>query len=352
MSGRTDRAVGAGLPVVDVSPGVDYDKLQMEFVQRNPEMMLKPRENKDGESGADDFQFENIARLFAEVSAPTVDRTVELARQWRPDAILYTPVHGTGPLAAAAVGVPAVMQGFNMVLGSEMTSAIAQSMSAHYERHGLASDDVKPAAILDVAPPSLRRQYDEQDNVWPIRYLPYNGGGVLPQWLNEPRKRPRVTVTLGSTVPGVGGIDLLQRFVEAAGTMDAEFVLALAGADLSRLGELPDNLVPVDWVPLAQLLAVSDAVIHHGGGGSTLTAAAAGVPQYVVPHGGDNFVHAKLIRARGLGDELTPSGLDEQRLAELIEDGPMRAAAREVAAEMQVQDTFSALIPKLVDLTR
>lgn len=37
MSGGTNKAADAGLPVVDVSPGLDYGKLQCEFVQRNPE---------------------------------------------------------------------------------------------------------------------------------------------------------------------------------------------------------------------------------------------------------------------------------------------------------------------------
>lgn len=37
MSGGANKAADAGLPVVDVSPGVGYGKLQCEFVQRNPE---------------------------------------------------------------------------------------------------------------------------------------------------------------------------------------------------------------------------------------------------------------------------------------------------------------------------
>ncbi|MFB7216957.1 hypothetical protein [Streptomyces sp. NPDC056227] len=91
-----------------------------------PGTELKPREKRDDDSDAGDFQFGNTARLFAEVSAPTVDRTIELARRRRPDVVLYTPVHGTGPPAAA--GVPAVIHIFNMALGAEMTSAIADGM--------------------------------------------------------------------------------------------------------------------------------------------------------------------------------------------------------------------------------
>ncbi|GAA3484503.1 hypothetical protein [Streptomyces yanii] len=88
MSGSTKKAADVGLPVVDVSPGVDYAKLQYEFVQRNPEMALEPRGNQDDDSDADDFRFGNIARLFAEVGAPTVDRAIELARRRRPDVVL------------------------------------------------------------------------------------------------------------------------------------------------------------------------------------------------------------------------------------------------------------------------
>lgn len=95
MSGCTEKVAEAGLPVVDVSPGVDYVKLQSDFVKRNPDMALKPRERSGEESEDADFQFDNIARLFAAVSEPTVDLTVELARHWRPDVVLYTPVDGT-----------------------------------------------------------------------------------------------------------------------------------------------------------------------------------------------------------------------------------------------------------------
>ncbi|MDJ0466243.1 DUF1205 domain-containing protein [Streptomyces sp. H27-C3] len=348
MSGHIGKAAEAGLPVVDVSPGVDYDKLQYEFAANHPRLLLKPRSLQ--EDDADDFQFDAIAELFAEVSAPTVDNTVELARRWRPDVILYTPCHGTGPLVAAVLGIPAVMHGFNVILGSEMTAAIARQMAPHFERYGIDPSAVRPDVILDVAPPTLRRTYNDYDTVWPIRYLPYNGGGVLPAWLSEPRTRPRVTATLGSTVPGASGISPLGTLIQAAGTIDADFVLALGGADLTSLGTLPPNVTPVDWIPFNELLAVSDAIIHHGGGGTTLTTFAAGIPQYVLPHGADNYVNAKLVRTHGIGDGLMPDQLTSERLNHLISYQPIHDKAASIANEIRSQEPFAARIPQLVDL--
>ncbi|WP_173154149.1 nucleotide disphospho-sugar-binding domain-containing protein [Phytohabitans suffuscus] len=36
---------------------------------------------------------------------------------------------------------------------------------------------------------------------WSMRYVPYNAGGDLPDWLWQPPRRPRVLVTMGTVVP-------------------------------------------------------------------------------------------------------------------------------------------------------
>jgi UDP:flavonoid glycosyltransferase YjiC (YdhE family) len=185
-----------------------------------------------------------------------------------------------------------------------------------------------------------------------MRYVPYNGGAVLPAWLREPRRRPRVTVTLGSVLPQMAGVGALVPFVQAAGGVDADFVITLGRADPAGFGQLPDNVRLLEWVPLGALLAGSDAVIHHGGSGTTLTALNAGLPQYVLPHGADQFQNAEIIAKSGVGAVVTPTELDADRLGELLGDTSMRAASAAIAAEMAGQPTPADLVPDIITLAR
>ena len=118
-----------------------------------------------------------------------------------------------------------------------MTEAIFKKMVEERERHGVQGfPEVRES--IDVAPPSM---VDRPVRGWPMRYVPYNGGGVLPKWVLERPARPRVAVTLGTVLTQVGALTSLTKLVDVARHLDAEFVLALGDADPSPLGELPDK---------------------------------------------------------------------------------------------------------------
>jgi UDP:flavonoid glycosyltransferase YjiC (YdhE family) len=286
-----------------------------------------------------------VTKLFAMVSGKLVDDTVELARNWRPDLVIATLLQGAGPLAAAAVGVPWVLHGISVAGSPALSRALAAEMAGDYQRFGV--DFEPPAAFLDVAPPSMR---SAESTGWSMRYVPYNGGAVLEPWLLRPRQRARIAVTLGSVLPAMGGVGSLRTFAASAGSVDADFVLALGGADLSDLGELPDNVHPVDWIPLGSLLRTCDAVIHHGGAGTTFTALDAGLPQLVLPRFADQPMNAEAVARSGAGAIVKPEELDAARLAGLLADDSMISAAKRVAAEIASQPTPSELVPKIVSL--
>lgn len=64
---------------------------------------------------------------------------------------------------------------------------------------------------------------------------------------------------------------------------------------------LPDNFLIARDVPHEWLFPRCSLAIHHGGAGTTHTAARAGVPQVILPFGGDQFFWAGRIAARGAG---------------------------------------------------
>jgi UDP:flavonoid glycosyltransferase YjiC (YdhE family) len=63
---------------------------------------------------------------------------------------------------------------------------------------------------------------------------------------------------------------------------------------------LPSNFLIARDVPHEWLFPQVSAVIHHGGAGTTHTAARAGVPQIVLPIGGDHHFWASRVVARGI----------------------------------------------------
>jgi UDP:flavonoid glycosyltransferase YjiC (YdhE family) len=339
--GHHDLACRAGLQVVDAAPGVDFGKVFRDFFAENgpPDATAG---SADGRA-PDGLGF--VARLFARVSRQFSDHTVDLVRRWRPDLVVYTPLQGVGQLAAQVAGVPSVAHTIGIAQPSVLWTTLAQQLADEYERFGVTPAD--PAAILDVSPPSMRAA---DATGWSMRYVPYNGGAVLPPSVFRPRERPLVTVTLGSVLPLMAGVGALRPFVAAAGAMPADFVITLGGAQRDDFGPLPANVELVDWVPLGALLANSAAVIHHGGAGTTLTALNAGLPQLMLPQGADQFLNATAVAKSGAGAVVAPEDLDADRIAELLADGPMRAAAEGVATEMAAQPTPADLVARIIRL--
>ncbi|HEX3649556.1 MAG TPA: nucleotide disphospho-sugar-binding domain-containing protein [Pseudonocardiaceae bacterium] len=336
--GHHELASRAGLPVVDAAPGTDFAAIFRNFFAAN----AAPG---DGEPTRSAEGMEFVARLFATVSREFTDRTVELARHWQPDLVLHTPLQAAGPLVAQVADVPAVVHTIGIGQTAWLATMLAERFTDEYHRFGVTP--VAPRAVLDVSPPSMAAA---AAGAVPMRYVPYNGGAVLPAWLTEHRQRPLVTVTLGSVLPLMAGVGALRPFVAAAGAVPADFVVTLGGAEPADFGPLPDNVRLVDWVPLASLLTVSSAVVHHGGAGTALTALAAGLPQLVLPQGADQFLNASAVAKAGAGAVVRPEELDADRLTELLADGPARAAARSIAAEMAGQPTPADVVPRLVEL--
>jgi len=267
------------------------EELELESDEELRERMDNLRERAgDGES-LDDLLYECFAivrevgkrRLPNEVIEDTDEHVVE---------VHHTPLGVAGQLVAARLGVPSVLHAVGFGHTGAHVRMINNTLAPAYERHGL-EGPTPVASWLDIAPPSMSSTAEPRR--WFMRYVPYNGGGRLPDWLSATRERPRVTVTLGTVRPVVDGVSPVKWVVDAARETDAEFVLALGGGDLSALGTLPDNVRPVGWIPLGLLLARSDAVIHHGGSGTTLTALDAGLPQIVLGEGADRPANAAAV---------------------------------------------------------
>jgi UDP:flavonoid glycosyltransferase YjiC (YdhE family) len=207
----------------------------------------------------------------------------------------------------------------------------------------------KPAAVIEGVPPSLLdpSQYEG----WFMRDIPYAGGAVLGDSLPQRHSRPRIAVTLGSTLPRFKGMGLLDPVIAAAGDVDADFLLAIGGSDPASLGALPPNVSTIGFTPFDQLLRTCHAVVHKGAS-TTMAAIDAGLPQLVFDL--DPLVHgpsaAEALATRGTALVIAPEKIDADAFLRLLTDPGLRTAAEELRAENAALPSPAATAERLSTL--
>ncbi len=341
----------SGLPVVEVATVAQITEVYRAGTEDVGLGGLSDKELRAMARRAAGTPHHEVDRPFGALSAAMADGAVEFARWWRPDLVVHSRLQGAGPLVAAKLGVPAVEHSDGLTSSREIAVKLAAELDDVYRRHGVAGFPDRHE-LLNIAPPSMVAS----DRGHAMRHVPYHGGIVLPEWLRRTPDRPRITITMGSILPMLWPrLRPLRWVADVAAGVDAEFVLALAGADPSVLGPLPANVRAVaEWLPVDALAATTNAMIHHGGSGSMMAALAAGVPQLVLPFVGDEFGNARAVVRRGVGVEID---IDRERVTpavvrQLIDDESLRTAAAEVRAEVAAMPSPADLVPTLTELAR
>ncbi|MFI6346425.1 nucleotide disphospho-sugar-binding domain-containing protein [Streptomyces sp. NPDC050560] len=339
----SDAVERSGLPGVAVGADIDLDA-------RLAKGELAPRP-PGADSGGDPYTrvVDNMARLQFDTARAMADGVVDFARSWRPDVIVHDPVTYAGPVAGQVLGVPTVGHLYGMARVPRLELADLwkgttprAGYGALFEPYGV-EPRVQPDAWIDPRPASMRWPEEDQERAAvpsrPMRYVPYNGPGALPSWLDRRADRPRVCVTWGTTQQkklGVGVVETFGDYIRAIARLDVEVVVTVGAADEAMRGplrDLPERVRTVEWVPLGLLLSRCDAIVHTGGTGTLMTAAACGVPQLGVtsiPEGRFNTERLAMTGA-GIWCEEAAAGADDigehtRRL--LDEDGFREAAAR------------------------
>ncbi|MEU0052663.1 nucleotide disphospho-sugar-binding domain-containing protein [Streptomyces sp. NPDC006184] len=341
---------GAGLPAHAV--GEHLDQLAM-LRERLPDD--QPPIEAWGRQG--EVMAAIAARTWATFTQYAVDRYVDFATAWRPDLIVSEPFEFTGRLAGGVLKIPSVRHGLGVNgLTGRFDGTAREVLSRTADRLGLESGLPEPALTLDPCPPTL--QYPGISGAQPLRFVPYNGTGVLPDWaVDMPRDVRRVCVSLGNQTIALNGMPLLRRLVEAVSGIDrTEVVVAVSSSDLPLVGDVPGNVRLVDSLPLQLFLHHCDAVVHHGGAGTALTATSFGLPQLVVPQFLDQFDFGDRIAAVGAGIALdtvekqnSVEGL-RQAVTDLLEDSAYTRAARGLRDEMAAMPSPAETVTLLEQL--
>jgi UDP:flavonoid glycosyltransferase YjiC (YdhE family) len=326
------------LPALDALPGRTTQDLLAGFVRDVPELFAL-------EQGRPHLETMNERKpLIVAAWDPYVDAHVTLAEMVQPDLVVYDPIFGVGALVAAKSGVPAVAHGVSISrYAPEMLRDLPAAVA--FRRHGV--EVPEGIQTIDVAPPSLA---ESPPSDLAMRFVPYNGGGVLPDWLLTPAERPRIAVTFGS-LDRTRGFGYVEQIAAAAVGVDAEFVLTLGQDDTDVPHELPPNVRTTGWLPMNALLRTCSAAIHHGGGGTSLTCCALGVPQMVLSNGSpDMLAEAELLRARGAAHVMRDGELDQAAIRDLLADDKLRRVADELRKEIAALPAPAELVPRLTGL--
>lgn len=311
----------AGLSQVD--GGKLIDPLWPEILKLEPEAR-RPR---------------SFATIFARVHAPAkLPELVDAARGWEADAIVFDSCDLAGPIAAAALGVPAVNHSFGVMIPLAALAAAREFVDPLWEAHGLDPDPHAGAfrgLFVELAPPSFAWERP-QGAVVGLSPIP-DATGEPPAWIDG-LERPLVYVTMG-TVHNQPELfrPLLEGLEAVAGYGSALVTLGRHG-DPAELEPVPARVRLERFVPQAHVLPLAVAVVCHGGSGTTLCALAEGLPLVLVPQAADQFDNAARAEAAGAAVVLRPGEVSADTVGAALErvlvDPAYAEAARRVAAEL------------------
>jgi UDP:flavonoid glycosyltransferase YjiC (YdhE family) len=337
----TDTILRTGLPAAPVGHDVDAVATFRDIVM--PAAAARP--NGGGP---------RVLGLLNSLAEAMVDDLIELARRWRADLIVFEPTAFAGPLAAAALGIPAVRHLYGTDLMSVVGRFLPDALAPLREKLGL--DAVDPFGVATVDPCPAGLQVPTGSRRLPVRYVPHNGPGMLPPELPAPSGRPRVCVTWGTTLSRVDpGLFLAGQVVRAISDLDVDVVVAITPGQRELLGTLPAQAHVVESAPLHLLLPACDAVVAHGGAGTLLTSVAHGLPQLLVPRLPDHVRHGGRLAEAGAGTVIEAPVEDPavigDRLAELLGTPAYRTAAERLRDEMRGQPTPAQVVRELEGLT-
>jgi hypothetical protein len=320
------------------------------------------------------------SRLMAEVSAPGAMAAVEAPAAEVAPLLAGHPF--AGPVAAKVSGAAHARMPWGVDTLAQVRSKwlrlreqpgnetipdpMEQWLGPILERFGKEFDEsmVLGQWTVDPAPSWVPHSSGPELHFVPFRQIPFHGPATVPSWIDEPRTRRRVCVTLGfshreSQRAEASGNALL----EAVADLDVEVVATLDAKQLGSLSRLPDNVRAVEFVPLTALLPSCSAIVHHGGPGTFATAVEHGVPQLIVP---GTYWHIKWwgpigqangLEDRGAGlyvadsDKLTPALLRDQ-LVRVLDDPLFGRNAARLRAEAIGTPSINKVVPLLEKLTR
>jgi glycosyltransferase (activator-dependent family) len=304
------------------------------------------------------------------INVPMIPDLVDFARHWRPDLVIWEPLTYAGAVAAKAAGAAHArliwgVDAFGITRDhflrlkrerGESADPLAEWLGSYAAMYGgdYTEDMVTGHVTIDRLPCSLRMEADLR--YLPMRYVPYGGAAVVPDWLRTPPSRPRVTITMGfSATDHFGGYLFgMQDLLDAIGDLDIDIVATVPDKERHRLTRVPPNARLVPYVPLDALVPTCAAVVHHAGPGTLATVALGAVPQLALPMHFDEPALAGMLAEQGAGLLVDPTEATGEvvrnTLLRLLKEPCFAERAERLRAEILSLPSPNQLVPRLEEL--
>ncbi|MER6137029.1 glycosyltransferase [Streptomyces sp. NPDC001815] len=300
-------------------------------------------EANGGAVQASDIPPEVLADLAVKAFGSVLPRTVfadltPVLESVGPDLVVYESFNPGAGFAAAAAGVPALCHGIgrvtsNALIGKELFATAGDLGVAGKIGHGPTFGN----PYIEICPPAVQDQEFLASGVQVIPQRPasFSKPGELPAHVTQ-GEGPLVYLSFGTVV---GSAQRLRTAIEGLLPLDVRILVATSDlVDPAELGELPDRVTALSWVPQPEALRHATAIVHHGGHGTTLASLAAGLPQLILPAENDGFANAPAVNETGagrllVGEEVSAKAVEaEMRI--LLTDPAHQEAARRVARDI------------------
>jgi UDP:flavonoid glycosyltransferase YjiC (YdhE family) len=245
---------------------------------------------------------------FAQVpSRSSVNRVLDLARDWQADLIVRDYSEFTGWIVARKLSIPLVTHGIMHRLRPSTEDGVAQAAGRLAELAGVDPprdrDDLLGRAYLDIVPPSYRWPWEHDQPLAQLTRPSSFDGPPQPGalgWLDAlGRTRPLVYVSLGNVFSQPSS--LWQVILAALTELDVDAVVTTGGTDPENLGPPPANVRVERYVPQSHVLPRCTAVVCHAGFSTLIGALAHGLPAVCLPLAADHPVNAQRCAEAGAG---------------------------------------------------
>ncbi|MCX4527166.1 MULTISPECIES: activator-dependent family glycosyltransferase [unclassified Streptomyces] len=365
-----DAVTGAGLTGMGVGPGETAEERKARD-QRRPTPAPTPAGGGPLQGGLgplfdvrpdrERLSWEQVTKVFDNLVLPQARRSndsmmedlVAFALEWRPDLVLWGAKAFAGAVAAEAVGAVHARILYSVDVYTRMREDFLHAqalqpeedrvdplrdwLSGWVEKFGgeFSEDLVNGQFTIDPLPEAFRP--DPRPTTLPMQFVPYNGPTVVPRWLTEPPRAPRVLMTFGDSVNDgpvqhLLPVERIQEILDSVGDLDMELVLTLPEESQRKLRDVPANTRLVESVPLSEILPTCAAMVHHGGTWSFGCALRYGVPQLLISRAFDVPLKLQCLDRTGAGLSMKPADVDgpgvRDAIVRLLEDEGIRANAR------------------------
>ncbi len=301
-----------------------------------------------------------VPRLFADVgTADMVDDLLALARDFRPDILVFDGLCFAGPLVAREIEACPVQHTIGPVVDEATLTLCRDALYPtwrSFDHDAPPSGGLYAGVTLDICPPAFSAPHPLPGaDVRPIRPtgLPVENAAV-PEVLSGLPARPVVYVTLGTFMNTDSSI--FRAAIEGLRDEPVNVVVTVGSDnDPAALGEVADNVRVERFVAQGSLLPHCAAVVHHAGCGTMFGTLAHGLPALAIPQGADNFTNAELLEKSGAGRRLLPGDVSAAKIRDgvraLLDDVRYRAAATRVAEEIAAMPSPDDVAVSLADAT-